>query len=367
MSLKNLEKDTVARKLKELIKEKKVSPILAVPTEALKGLNPDSDEYKRAIGKSLTPVYVLKDNVSLYLQPSPERLEGDYIFPKDMLYLKSDGEYEIVAQSNAMNAFSVVDVNIDRIHDAVKKELDFKGIDIDIVDENFVKSVLAERGFDEKDIEEIMKAHGTYEQDRVHQIIKEENDIGQTTPLHDAIIYPTNNLRRPVKGTGHAETGHAEPINKSTPSLQPTAKEESYVPAPVPVNREPEKEVVVATAAIIANRMYEDGKDTITINELQNVANNARYLTEDQRAAAQYLADRYSEANLDNLSLDQLRDYADNIETIGGSEITDVSVEKTNETFDEILNSESRPLLPSDLDFGDAYGGERVRGFEGNG
>lgn len=339
MSLKNLEKDTVTRKLKELIKEKKVSPILAVPTEALKGLNPNSDEYKRAIGKSLTPVYVLKNNVSLYLQPSPEHPEGDYIFPKDMLYLKPDGEYEIVAQSDAMNAFSVVDVNIDRIHDAVKKELDFKGIDIDIVDENFVKSILAERGFDEKDIEEIIKAHGTHEQDRIHQIIKEEEiNIGQTTPLHDAIIS----------------------------SLQPTAKEESYVPAPVPVNREPEKEVIVATAAIIANRMYEDGRDTITIDELRNIANNARYLTEDQKAAAQYLADRYSEANLDNLSPDQLQDYANNIETLGGSEITDVSVEKTNETFDEILNGESRPFLPSDLDFGDDYE-ERVKRFEGNG
>lgn len=362
MSLENLKKDNVAKKLKELLAQGKVSTILAVPSESVKGLEVNSPEYLDVVKKSLTPVYILKKNSSLFLQPSLENPNGRYIFPGDMLYLKTNKEYEIVTQSEIKDKFSVVDLNAYKIDEHVKNELDLKSIDVDIIDKMLITDILRESGMEENEIQEFIKAMDTQERKITIETRQKEKNMEPTTPFHDAVIYEGNRLRKPFEKTRPEES-----TVQQTPSSQSTNREESYVPAPIPVNREPEKEVVVATAAIIANRMYEDGRDTITIDELQKIANNARYLNEDQRSAAQYLADRMSEANLDNLSLEQLGDYANDIEVHGGSIITDVSVEMANENFDEkslfdeINDKEYSPIMPSELNYGDKYDRERVR------
>lgn len=361
MSLKNLKKDNVVEKLKELLAQEKVSTILAVPSESVKGLEVNSPEYLDAVKKSLTPVYILKKNSSLFLQPSLENPNGRYIFPGDMLYLKTNEEYEIVTQNEIKTKFSVIDLNAYKINKHVKSELDLKNIDIDIIDKMLITDILRDSGMDENEIQEFIKAMDTQERKRDIEVVNVKRQQPEPSVLGDAVIYEADRVRKPSQTNNRIAV---EPV------FSITEREQSFISAPIPVNQQPEIDntIIITTAAIIANRMYEDGRDTITIDELRNIANNARYLTEDQKAAAQYLADRYSEANLDNLSPDQLQDYANNIETLGGSEITDVSVEKTNETFDEILNGESRPLLPSDLDFGDAYySEERVKRFEGNG
>ena len=81
-------------------------------------------------------------------------------------------------------------------------------------------------------------------------------------------------------------------------------------------------------------------------------------------------------SNLDNLSLDQLKDYADDVEVNAKANLTDVTVEQEQEvedskfTFNDIINTPNRPILPSELDFGDNYDHERMRdddvdGFSG--
>lgn len=363
--LENLKKETVIKKLKELLSKGKVSTLLVVPRSAVDGLDRNSKEYLKAIQSARTPAYITKENLWMY--PSEIYPEGHYVLSNSIFYLDDRDEFKIVSPENISKQFSCVDLNVYNIHDAVKEQLGLKNIDIPLIDKKFIGNILRYSRMDENEIQALIKAMDNEERKREVEEVKKEEDVEPTTPLHDAVIYPENGLRKPSERSRPEES-----TIQHTPSSQSTNREESYTPAPIPVNRELEKKVVIATAAIIANRMYEDGKDTITITELQNITDNARYLNEDQKAAAQYLADRMSEANLDNLSLEQLKDYANDIEVHGGSIITDVSVEIKNEKedekslFDEINDKEYAPFKPSDLNYGDKYDRERTRDNENN-
>lgn len=335
MSLENLKKDNVNEKLKELLEKDLVYAIMLKEKET---------------GKDV-PAFVVNDKI--WVNPSMEEPNGLFIFPGNVLYLEEDS-YKIVPISNLEQYFSHYDVRPEFVNPLVCELLDLPE-NSNVVNGYFVKTII-----EENHIEEYVKSMDNYERVQVVEKDKQKEKILPAPPSQNK-IYPKNNLRRPLEKARHNESFSNESVPQYSTYSQPINREETF--------KEPEidTELVSATAVIIADRLYDDGQDFITVEQLQNISDNARYLDEDQKAAAQYLADRFSEANLDNLSLDQLRDYADNAEVLGGRAYEDISVETNNEyhdeksLFDEINNTEYSPIMPSELNYGDKYDRERVR------